>query len=57
MFIDVFGTYRNVVFEDIKDKNVVVIDVYRATSVIVTALAHGAESVIPVESIEEAGKK
>ncbi|UCB45719.1 MAG: 2-phosphosulfolactate phosphatase [Spirochaetota bacterium] len=56
MFIDVFGTYRNVVFEDIKDKNVVVIDVYRATSVIVTALAHGAESVIPVESIEEAWK-
>ena len=32
----------------------VVIDVLRATSVIVTALAGGAESIVPVESIEEA---
>jgi len=40
--------------EVIKDKNVVIIDVLRATSVIVTALANKAECIIPMESIEEA---
>jgi 2-phosphosulfolactate phosphatase len=54
LFIDVYGTYRNVEPDGIRDKNVVVIDVYRATTVIITALKNGAESVTPVESIEEA---
>jgi 2-phosphosulfolactate phosphatase len=54
LFIDVYGTYRNVKFDGIRDKDVVVIDVYRATTVIITALRNGAESVTPVENIEEA---
>lgn len=39
---------------DFGDKIAVVIDVLRATSVITTALANGARSVIPVTTIEEA---
>jgi len=38
---------------DTKDKNVVIIDIFRATSTIVTALANGAKSVIPVAKIDE----
>jgi 2-phosphosulfolactate phosphatase len=40
--------------EQTKDRSVVVIDVYRTTTVIVTALANGAAEVIPAESIDEA---
>jgi len=36
------------------DNIIVVIDIFRATSTIVTALANGAKSVIPVSSIDEA---
>lgn len=38
---------------DTKDKVVVIIDIFRATSTITTALANGAEKVIPVASVEE----
>jgi 2-phosphosulfolactate phosphatase len=38
----------------LKGKTVVMIDVLRATSVIVTALDNGAESVVPVVTVEEA---
>lgn len=38
---------------DTKGKLVVIIDIFRATSTITTALAHGAEKVIPVASVEE----
>ncbi|HRP88527.1 MAG TPA: 2-phosphosulfolactate phosphatase [Edaphocola sp.] len=38
---------------DVKDKIVVIIDIFRATSTIVTALAHGAKAVVPVASVEE----
>jgi 2-phosphosulfolactate phosphatase len=51
-------------FQALKDRNLsqttcVVFDILRATSTIVTALAHGAKSVLAVESIEAAlaGKK
>ena len=54
MRIDVFGSYRNVTEKDIVDRDVVVLDVFRTTSVIVTALAHKARCVIPVESIDDA---
>ena len=37
----------------IEDKIVIVIDIFRATSCIVTALFHGAKSIIPVKEIEE----
>jgi len=36
------------------DCNVVVVDVFRATSAICTAFAHGVERIIPVSSVEEA---
>lgn len=38
---------------DTKDKVVVIIDIFRATSTITTALANGAEKVIPVASVDE----
>jgi len=37
-------------------KNVVVVDLLRATSTIITALANGAKSIIPTSSVEEAVK-
>jgi len=39
---------------DIEDKIVVVIDIFRASSTICTALHHGAMKVIPVSSMEDA---
>jgi len=54
MHVDVFGSYKNVTDEDIADRDVVVLDIFRTTSVIVTALANKARCVIPVESIDEA---
>ena len=54
MLVDVFGSYRNIRGEHIVNRDVVVIDVYRTTSVIVAALARGAKCVIPVESVDEA---
>ena len=39
---------------DYAEKNVVVIDVIRATSTITAALHHGVEKMIPVETVEEA---
>jgi len=42
---------------DLSDSACVVFDVLRATSTIVTALSRGAESVLPVASIEEALKQ
>ena len=39
---------------DLEGKSVVVVDILRATSVMVTALAHGAAGIIPVATIEEA---
>lgn len=38
---------------DISNSIVVVIDVFRATSTIATALYHGAEKVIPVDSVDQ----
>ncbi len=37
---------------DLADKAVVVVDIFRATSCMVTAFAHGAKEIIPVEQIE-----
>ena len=42
--------------EEHKGSIVVIIDVLRATSAICTAFEHGAKSIIPVESVEEAMK-
>jgi 2-phosphosulfolactate phosphatase len=54
MNLDFCSAFQQTTEQQLEDKNVVVIDVLRATSVVVTALAEGAGSVIPVESIEEA---
>jgi 2-phosphosulfolactate phosphatase len=56
MQVDILGSYRNVSEEYIGNRDVVVIDVYRTTSVIVTALARKALCVIPAESVDEAWK-
>lgn len=41
---------------DLNDRTVVVVDILRATSCMVTALAHGAESITPVANLEECRK-
>jgi 2-phosphosulfolactate phosphatase len=38
---------------DIEDKIVVVVDIFRATSCMVTAFAHGVQSIIPVATVAE----
>ena len=53
MTIDVEISAEHVNTTRIKNKTVVVIDVLRATSVMVTALANGAEKIIPVKTTEE----
>lgn len=54
--IDVVLTARAASEADVKGKAVLVIDVLRASSTIVTALNHGARAVIPVADMAEAGK-
>ncbi|WP_160670243.1 2-phosphosulfolactate phosphatase family protein [Clostridium sp. C8-1-8] len=56
MNIDVIISADDIRPELIKNKVVVVIDMLRATSVITTALANGAEKVIPVLTVEESFK-
>ncbi len=45
---DLIGLY------DLEGKIAVVVDILRATSVMVTAMAHGASEIIPVATLEEA---
>lgn len=54
--IDVFTSAQSFQEEDLRDKTVVVIDVLRATSTIVTALENGARGVIAVEDMGDASK-
>jgi len=56
MNIDVIISADDIRPELITNKVVVVIDMLRATSVITTALANGAEKVIPVLTVEESFK-
>jgi len=56
MDAEVFLTYSNVSEDDVRNRTVVVIDVLRACSTIVTALDHGARAVMPVADMAEAGK-
>jgi 2-phosphosulfolactate phosphatase len=53
MNIDVEISAKHVDTEKVQGNTVVVIDVLRATSVMTTALANGAQKIIPVKSIEE----
>ena len=54
MTVDVILTAGDVAYDKVKNKNVAVVDVFRATSVIVEALNNGARAVIPVVNVEDA---
>lgn len=56
MNVEVFLTAASATSEDLKGKSVIVVDVLRACSTVVTALNHGARAVIPVADMAEAGK-
>ena len=56
MNVEVFLNSSSFTEKDVKDRTVVVIDVLRACSTIVTALHHGARAVVPVPDMAEAGK-
>jgi len=54
MKIDIIVSADDIKKEKIKNKTVVVIDMLRATSVIVTAINNGCKGVIPVLTVDEA---
>ncbi|QGG47022.1 2-phosphosulfolactate phosphatase [Heliorestis convoluta] len=54
MYIRIYATHQDVKKKDLKNKKVVVIDTLRATSTIVTALAHGCRQIFPVSTTNEA---
>jgi 2-phosphosulfolactate phosphatase len=56
MDAEVFLTHSNVSEGDVQGRTVVVIDVLRACSTIVTALDRGARAVMPVPDMAQAGK-
>ena len=56
MDAEVFLTHSNISEGDVQDRTVVVIDVLRACSTIVTALDRGARAVMPVLDMAKAGK-
>lgn len=53
MEVDVIGSAGEVVEERVAGRSVAVIDVFRATSVMVTAFRNGAREIIPMTGIEE----
>lgn len=53
MQVDIIGTAAEVAPERVEGRNAAVIDVFRATSVMVTALGNGAREIVPVTGIEE----
>lgn len=56
MDIEVFLTSNGIEEDDVRDRTVVVIDVLRACSTIVTALNNGARAVVPVQDMAQASK-
>lgn len=54
MIIDIIPYTSAIRTDLVKDRSVVVIDVLRAGSVMVTALAHGAQNFIPAASVKDA---
>lgn len=54
MKVDIIISAGHIDKDKVKDKNVIVIDMLRATSVITTAIANGCKEVIPLLSVEEA---
>lgn len=53
MHLDVIISASHIVPEQVKDRSVCVIDVFRATSVMITALSHGARRILPMLDIPE----
>ena len=53
MKVDIIISAEHITENKIEDKIVVVIDMFRATSVIVTALSNGCKEVIPYLTVEE----
>ncbi|WP_461207459.1 2-phosphosulfolactate phosphatase [Clostridium sp. DL1XJH146] len=53
MFVDVMNSGTKIEKSKLSDKSVVIIDVLRATSTIITALVNKAKCVIPVSTVEE----
>jgi len=53
--VDLFFNSRAFVEEELRGKTVVVIDVLRASSTILTALSYGAKGVVPIRDLSEAG--
>ena len=51
--IDVCLTPELIHLYNLKDRTVVIVDILRATSCMVTAFAHGAERIVPFASQEE----
>jgi 2-phosphosulfolactate phosphatase len=56
MNVEVHLTATSATEDDLKGKSVIVVDVFRACSTVVTALNHGARAVIPVADMAEAGR-
>jgi len=54
MKIDMIISGDYIITESLRNLTVIVVDVLRATSVIITALNNGAKSVVPVTSVEDA---
>lgn len=54
MKISVYATPDSIMEKDLKDQAIVVVDVLRATSTMISALYNGCKEVIPVTEIEEA---
>ena len=54
MKIDLIISADDIKEEKIKDKSIVVIDMLRATTVIITAMSNGAKRVVPFLTVEEA---
>lgn len=54
MHIEVIASVAEARSEDLLNKTVIVIDVLRATSNIVTALAHGCLGIVPIETVQQA---
>jgi len=54
MRVDVFAVYTEIFERDTRDRTVVVLDVLRATSTMVTAVMNGAIKVIPVVEVDDA---
>lgn len=54
--IDVFMSVPSFQEDDMRGKTVVIIDVLRASSTMITAIQNGAKGIIPVENMDMAGK-